>query len=203
MENFQDRGVWIPIRSLKNAWIRIWIRIVLRGWIRIRFVLRGWFRIRSISDRIRNPVSHTNICRIKRPHSFLIFAENAYTKSETFMWKMDAYATKNFRIYDFKYCRIYKNIAKTVAFATKDRPHMRQKNGRICKLFASETMKWLHMRSLSANFRIYARNMSNSRIFSACATAQNPQYADFSIPLSPHLELLSYMLFVSFFRAKA
>ena len=43
MENFQDRGVWIRIRSLKNAWIRI------------RFVLRGWIRIRSISDLIRNP----------------------------------------------------------------------------------------------------------------------------------------------------
>ena len=41
MENFQDRGVWIRIRSLKNAWIRI------------RFVLRGSIRIRSISD--RNP----------------------------------------------------------------------------------------------------------------------------------------------------
>ena len=37
MENFQDRGVWIRIR--------------------IRFVLRGWIRIRSISDRIRNPDS--------------------------------------------------------------------------------------------------------------------------------------------------
>ena len=35
MENFQDRGVWIRIQ--------------------IRFVLRGWIRIRSISDRIRNP----------------------------------------------------------------------------------------------------------------------------------------------------
>ena len=46
MENFQDRGVWIRIRSLKNAWIRI----------RIRFVLRGWIRIQSISDRIRNSV---------------------------------------------------------------------------------------------------------------------------------------------------
>ena len=33
MENFQDRGVWV------------WIR----------FVLRGWIRIRSISDRICNP----------------------------------------------------------------------------------------------------------------------------------------------------
>ena len=41
MENFQDRGVWIRIWSLKNAWIRI------------RFVLRGSIRIRSISD--RNP----------------------------------------------------------------------------------------------------------------------------------------------------
>ena len=35
MENFQDRGVWIRIR--------------------IRLVLRGWIRIRSISDRICNP----------------------------------------------------------------------------------------------------------------------------------------------------
>ena len=35
MENFRDRGVWIRIR--------------------IRFVLRGWIRLRSISDRIRNP----------------------------------------------------------------------------------------------------------------------------------------------------
>ena len=43
MENFQDRGVWIRIRSLKNAWIRI----------RIRFVLRGWIRL--ISDGIRKP----------------------------------------------------------------------------------------------------------------------------------------------------
>ena len=57
MENFQDRGVWIRIQSLKNARIRI--RLVLRGWIRIRirFVPRGRIRIRirSISDRIRNP----------------------------------------------------------------------------------------------------------------------------------------------------
>ena len=59
MENFQDRGVWIRIRSLKNAWIRI--RFVLRGWIRIRFVLRGWIRIRSISDRIRNPGSRNHV----------------------------------------------------------------------------------------------------------------------------------------------
>ena len=29
MENFQDTGVWIRIRSLKNAWIRIRIRFVL------------------------------------------------------------------------------------------------------------------------------------------------------------------------------
>ena len=50
MENFQDRGVWIRIRSLKNAWIRI------------RFVLRGW--IRSISDRIRNPGADDRISRV-------------------------------------------------------------------------------------------------------------------------------------------
>ena len=47
MENFHDRGVWIRIRSLKNAWIR--------------FVLKGLIRIRSISDRIRNPAHSTPI----------------------------------------------------------------------------------------------------------------------------------------------
>ena len=60
MENFQDRGVWIRIRSLKNAWIRIRIQFVLRGWIRIRFVLRGWIRIRSKSELIRNPRRDTS-----------------------------------------------------------------------------------------------------------------------------------------------
>ena len=39
MENFQDRNVWIRIRSWKKSWI--WIRFVLRGWIRIRLFLRG------------------------------------------------------------------------------------------------------------------------------------------------------------------
>ena len=60
MENFQDRGVWIRIRSLKNAWIRI------------RFVLKGRIRILSISDRIRNPghgfrknqsINQVEVCR--------------------------------------------------------------------------------------------------------------------------------------------
>ena len=60
MENFQDRGVWIRIRSLKNAWIQI------------RFVLKGRIRILSISDRIRNPghgfrknqlINQVEVCR--------------------------------------------------------------------------------------------------------------------------------------------
>ena len=48
-----------PDPVFKNSWIRI--RFVLRGWIRIwnLYVLRGWNRIRSISDRIRNPCTHT------------------------------------------------------------------------------------------------------------------------------------------------
>ena len=44
MEIFQDRGVWIRIRSWKKSWIRIpFVLSILRGFIRIRiwFVLRG------------------------------------------------------------------------------------------------------------------------------------------------------------------
>ena len=67
MDNFQDRGVWIRIRIrfVLRGWIRIIrIRFVLIGWIRIiriRFVLRDWIRIRSISDRIRNPGQHNTL----------------------------------------------------------------------------------------------------------------------------------------------
>ena len=72
MENFQDRGVWIRIRSLKDAWICIRIRFDLRGWIRIRFVLRGWIRIR-----FRNPAhTATNIKTMFSNQSSWLIVEN-------------------------------------------------------------------------------------------------------------------------------
>ena len=69
MDNFQDRGVWIRNRTGLEKIMDPDPTCSEIGWIRL--ALRGLIRIRSISDRIRNPVGGPEFS--DAGHSFLTY----------------------------------------------------------------------------------------------------------------------------------